>query len=102
MALRLFQWTGMAPDGVLREGDARRPDVSCAAVFPSTAAFLRATDSPRTRMAYVSVMEIEGREPGNETAAAALAKPGTVFWQDDVRHPRRDKVVCEHPQPERA
>ena len=97
----LFQWTGILPHGYPSLPEKRHiRQASCAAVFPTKAAFLRATGSTRARLPYVSVMEMtEGRTVGNTGAALAVADPGVVYMRDDVNHTRGDDVWVVHPDP---
>lgn len=102
----LFQWTGFAPRGIRDEVPPERRHVSqasCAAAFPSTAAFLRATGSKRSRMPYIGTHEIpEGYDPHNEGARLAIAHPGTVYWFDDLRNPRKEGRWLQHTDPTRS
>lgn len=100
MAATLYQWVGLAP----REARVdHRVQVSCAAVFPSRAAFLRATGSPRSRMDWVSSSPVDPDRPhANEGAQLAIANPGVVYYQDDLRHPRKTAPWIVHPTPDQS
>lgn len=98
--LTLFQWTGFAPQEAVVD---HRLQVSCAAAFPSKAAFLRAIDSKQSRMPYVSFTEVyEGREIANVGARLAIATPGVVFYHDTLRHAHNDAQWLVHPEPDKA
>lgn len=93
----LFQWTGWAPGK-------RSKQVSCAAVFESKAAFMRACNRRESEMPYVS---IDNRAPeresqGNTGARLAVENPGVVYWQDTINHTPREDVWLVHPNPELA
>lgn len=101
--LILFQWTGYAPRSMRHERPADKAhlfQVSCAAVFPSKAAFKRATNRRDSDMPWVSTVKVLGDESfGNEGARLALANQGVVFWQDSLRHAPGADVWLEHDSP---
>jgi hypothetical protein len=108
MAKRLLiQWTGTAPKEAVVD---HRRQVSCAAVFPSKAAFRRATNSPVSRDPWFSFTDLDKREArglsndnwGNEGADLAIKNPGVVYYQDDLRNPKRDAPWLVHPTPDTA
>lgn len=94
----LFQWTGAAPR------DARvdhKWQVSCAAVFPTAAAFRRATHMSLSYYKNYVGSDVDPRpDIANEGAQLAMANPGTVYWQDTLRHIPRDAPWLVHPTPE--
>lgn len=92
----LFQWTGSAPRESVPD---HRWQVGCAAVFPSAAAFKRATDMGQAEFKnYVSVHELQdGDDPHNEGARLAIANPGVVYWQDTLNFVPRDAPWAVHP-----
>lgn len=93
MSAKLFVWTGRAPRAV----NARK-QVACYAVFPSKAAFTRATGVKGPELKnYVSVTDVEREwNSPNPGVAAALAEPGKVFWNDTVRHAPVENVVLPY------
>lgn len=96
----LFQWTGWISGEHHPSG--RRKQVSCAAVAPSKAAFKRLTETMESQMAYVTISEISEQRPvQNVIAKAAIAEPGTVFWQDS-HSIGPDAPVQPHPDPRKS
>ena len=103
----IFQWTGFAPREIydaVPEGKRHITQASCVAVFPSVAAFLRATDSKRSRLPYISVHDTFFRrgDVQNEGARLAMDNPGVVYWKDNLRHEKQDSPWLVHPTPERS
>lgn len=98
--LILFQWTGWTPRV---PGGGRGTQTSCAGAFPTKAAFMRATNTPRSAMPWVSVdPEAVGRPTGNTGATLALANPGVVYYRDTVNHTHNQDVWLVHPKPEES
>jgi len=92
----LFNWTGWAPKGVERHAH-RSAQVPCAIVLATKAEFMRLTGYNAGYVRdYVNVEPVSGDHAYNPVHAAAVAKPGTLFWQDDVRHTPGERVVCEY------
>lgn len=94
----LFQWIGFAPRWA-RDPDSHHIQVQCAAVFPSQAAFKRATNSPQSRMPWVGFAEIRmcQLEGG---LGLAVATPGVVFFNDTLRRAPKDAEWLIHDNPE--
>lgn len=97
----LFMWTGYAPRALC---SGRVEQVTCAAVFPSRAAFMRATGRKQSDMPYVSVDdEVSERESvRNQGGEIALANPGVVYFRDTIRHTHREDVWVVHEEAERS
>lgn len=96
----MFQWVGFAPKEAQVD---HRLQVSCAAVFPSKAAFMRATGHKQSEMGFISDHEFKpGHDFGNDGANLAAANPGTVYYHDTLRNAPRDAAWLAHPTPERS
>lgn len=95
--LKVFRWLGSYPRGIERpEGKAHRVQAQCVVAATSKAEAYRLCygDETRGRGAWLK----DTNETGNEhSIAAALSKPGTVFWQDDLNYAPGENVYREHP-----
>lgn len=91
-ALKVYGWLGSFPrDFVKPEDRQHRVQANCAVAAHSIAEFLRITGQTRAILPWVS-------ETGNDAAVrAAMSKPGTVFFQDDLNYTPGEKVYLEHP-----
>jgi hypothetical protein len=95
--LKLFSWLGLLPrDFEVPKGERHHVQVSCWVALPSQAAFMRLTDSPRSFLPYVSIMDGD-RDPANPGAKLALANPGTVYMHDVFNHTPGENVWLVHP-----
>ncbi len=79
---KVYNWTGWAPRGIDPPG--KRRQVHCAVATATKKAFKELTNTTEAGMPWIHVNDIGRASVGSAVIQAAIAEPGTIFWEDRV------------------